>query len=124
MQPYKVWNEWYVLPVDSTDSVTQGGLRVIVTYKTHTAVVMVRPQTAVPALGQHVLVVPEAGDGCRYRVVAVEWPLHVPARDYFSMTDEADVQVHVLLEPCRDDQEEDLCAMMLTDTLTETCRRH
>ena len=60
-------------------------------------------------LGQHVLVVPEAGDGCRYRVVAVEWPLHVPARDYFSMTDEADVQVHVLLEPYRDDQEENLC---------------
>jgi hypothetical protein len=80
----------------------------IVTYKTHTDVVVIRPQTAVPTLGQHVVLIPEDGEGRRYRVVAVEWPLPVPSRDYYSLTDEADVQVHVLLELCRAPQEEDL----------------
>ena len=81
----------------------------LVTYRTQDAAVAVaRPQTAVPTLGHQVVLFPADGEGRRYRVVAVEWPLHVPSRDYYSLTDEADVQVHVLLEPCRAPQEDDL----------------
>jgi len=73
----------------------------IVTYRTRDFVLFTRPQTGYPAQGEHVVLTPEGGEGQRYRVVAVEWPVRMPPRQYHSITDEADVQVHVVLELCR-----------------------
>jgi hypothetical protein len=80
----------------------------IVTYKTRTDLLLTRPQTAHPTVGQHVILTPDGGVGQRYRVVDVEWPLHMPPRQYYSITDEADVKVYILLEPCQAPQAEDV----------------
>ena len=78
----------------------------IVTYRTASDVLLTRPQTVHPRLGEHIILMREGGVGQRYRVIDVEWPVQVPAHRYYSITDESDVQVQVFLEPCRASQEE------------------
>jgi hypothetical protein len=77
----------------------------IVTYRTKTTVLLTRPQTVHPVTGDYVTVMPDEGRSQRYRVVEVEWPLRTPPRQYYSLVDEAEVEVQVLLEPCREGEE-------------------
>lgn len=70
----------------------------LVIYQTCHDVLLMRPQTAVPRVGDHVVLTPEGGTERRYHVVAVTWPVRVKPQQWYSLIDEADVQVQVTLE--------------------------
>jgi hypothetical protein len=60
---------------------------------------LTRPQTAPPGLGHRIIVLNGTGAPRLYRVAGIEWTVQeaAPPRQYFSMTDEALVEVRVLL---------------------------
>jgi hypothetical protein len=63
------------------------------------APLLTRPQTAPPGLGHRVIVANDTHPPRMYRVAGIEWTVQdgAPPQAYFSMTDEALVEVRVLL---------------------------
>ena len=81
----------------------------LVTYKTASTVLLTRPQTDRPQVGEQVVLC-WAGAGAveqHYRVVGITTRVRisVPARDYYSLIDAADEHVEVLLERWPAEQE-------------------